>query len=57
MTSLPSQTMVPTATVLGRLITGALAVISHEVLVTLSIMAEIRPEFSSSRAIVSRVDR
>jgi hypothetical protein len=25
MTSLPSQTIVPTATVLGRLITGALA--------------------------------
>jgi hypothetical protein len=46
MTSLPSQTMVPTATTLGRLIEGALAVGDIEVLVTESIMAENKPWFS-----------
>jgi hypothetical protein len=46
MTSLPSQTMVPTATTLGRLIEGALAVGDIEVLVTLTIMAEKKPWFS-----------
>lgn len=40
MTSLPSQTIVPTATGLGRFTTGAEAVGEREVLVTQTIMAD-----------------
>ena len=36
-TSLPSHTIVPTATTFGRLIVGALSELDSEVLVTLSL--------------------
>jgi hypothetical protein len=40
MTSLDSHTIVPTATVFGRLITGAPVGLEREVLVTVPIMAD-----------------
>ena len=46
MTSLPSQTIVPTATTLGRLTTGAPTLCEREVLVTVSIMADITKDFA-----------
>lgn len=49
MTSLPSQTIVPTATGLGRFTTGAVAVGEREVLVTQTIMADARGGSRTSR--------
>lgn len=57
MTSLPSQTIVPTATVFGRLIIGADGDVESAVVDTTSILVTDRPGVRTRTASVPREDR